>query len=109
MRSPTDEELKAISAQHSGARLLSHKVEETELHMVARKLTRIEWKQFLSMLGDENRRVEAMDQIVREVRLWPDAGEFEQMLDEYPGVTMTFGSRITKLAGAGQDAIAKKL
>jgi len=77
--------------------------------VIARVPSGEEYQRFLDMAADDRKKTHALDSLSRSCILFPAAAELDQLLAKRPGLTTSFGAKLTELAGAVEDVEAKKL
>ncbi len=63
--------------------------------------SRAQWRRFRVVGQDEVKRVDALEMLLRDCLVYPEAAAFEALLEARPGLVETFGEQVLELAGAG--------
>jgi hypothetical protein len=104
-----DEAIEKLEGEH-GAVGKKLTVVRTRLGAVVfKKPTNAAWRKHLDeqlKLGHAD--TTATEKLVRQCRVYPDAGAFDTILDEYPGATQSFYGAITLIAKGGADETSSK-
>jgi hypothetical protein len=93
------------------------KAEHGELHLlrasgaevVVKPPSRAQWKRFRAYVADERRRPDAVESLLRDCVVYPDAAALDGILEKRPGLAETFGNQVVELAGASGEAEKKVL
>ena len=103
---PTEKQIEELKNTHA-EQLHLH---ESQDHAVVTKTpTRAQWQRFLKTSMDKDQRHRALDQLLRDVRVWPAAEDLDRLLDQLPALAEVFGERAAETAGIDQKAESKKL
>lgn len=86
-----------------------HHLSSDEYDVVVKRPDRPSYKRFKSMMSDPQKRVDALEQLMRDCLVHPTRQEFDAMLDKRPALGDLFGARVLELAGLTAEAEAKKL
>jgi hypothetical protein len=97
--------LEALKAQHG--ELFVIETDDGEA-LAFRRPTRAEYKRFKANALDEQKRMDADEQLVRAVTIYPDAEGFAALLDRKPALATSMAGEVLKVAGAVQGLEAKK-
>lgn len=76
--------------------------------VLLRSPSRPEYKRFRSQLKPKGDNGDILEQLARQVVLYPSRQEFDAMLDRRPALADTVGNRALELAGAGEGETSKK-
>ena len=112
MPHPTEEEIQQLKEKFPGANLHTLVIDGTDRNseaVICKAPSRGDWKRFMQMTADKDRRNAALETLVRGCLVWPDAAAFDEMLEDKPGLCETFGTALTRIAGLQGDAESKKL
>jgi hypothetical protein len=82
--------------------------EEGEVSVFVRKPKKAEYDRFNREAMDEDRRPSAMANLTRDCVVYPDRVQFDALLEDLPGLTITVGDKLLRLAGLTKGAEAKK-
>lgn len=69
---------------------------------------RKEWKRFSQASEQPGKRMDALEQLLQDCRVWPDKEGLEKMLNKRPALGTLFGSKCLDLAGLVGEAEIKK-
>jgi hypothetical protein len=78
-----------------------------EWEFVIKSPNRSQYKQFRSQVHDEKRKAEATEILVRQLIIYPDPTEFDQMMEDWPALCDGCGGTLNALAGAEQVEAGK--
>lgn len=69
---------------------------------------RKEWKRFVQAVEVPGKRMDALEQLVQDCRVFPEKAALDAMLDSRPALGGIFGQRCLTLAGLVGEAEVKK-
>lgn len=98
--------LDELKAEHGEVYVLTD--DDDEIEIVVRMPTRAEFERFGAMAEDAKKGVRAMAQFVTDCLVHPSRDELKALFDRLPGLPLSFGKELTRLAGAGRTVQAKK-
>jgi len=73
-----------------------------------RRPSRAEYKRFKAQALDDHKRIEADEQLVRSVVVYPEGAELEALLDRKPALATSLAGEVLEVAGAVQGLQVKK-
>ena len=65
---------------------------------IFRNPKRTEWQRYMDTIFDEKKRSRAIEQLARDLVVYPDASTFLAWLEEFPGIPLDFADPLTTLA-----------
>ena len=86
-----------------------HKLEASEVSIVARPPTNAEYRRFRAKTADERTRPDALEELALSCLIHPSRAEFEKILQRKPALADVFGAKLLEIAGITGEADAKKL
>ena len=89
-----------VKAKHPNATELVIKTGTGEIHILVRPPKRDEYKRFLAQALDQNKKLDAMENLLGWCTVYPDADGLNQLLDLYPAVAPKLAEKTLDLAGA---------
>jgi len=92
--------IEKLKAEHGEVYLL----EAAGVGVVVKAPTRASMKRFMALASREDRRYEALEALLRDSVVWPEAGELATILERKPGLVAPFGEQLVRLAGATEEA-----
>jgi hypothetical protein len=98
------EEIAAAKAKHGA--LFKSEIGEDEFFF--RAPTFEEYQSYLKTMIDEETRHDATRVLVRDVMVLPAVADFDAMVREFPGVPMTLGREVQRIASKGGKATEAK-
>lgn len=102
---PTAEELSTFEAKYQR---IAHVIGAGESwHVVFRKPTRQEYKQFKARLSNPQQAPDAQEILTRNIVVWPSTEQYDALLEDYPGIPEACSDALMKLAGMRGDEEAK--
>jgi hypothetical protein len=107
MQKPDAKVVSEMEAQYPARVLkLKHRIAHSgeEIYALAVVPSRGEWVRFVEMVANPDRRPMAVEQLVRSSVKWPEAKDFDLLLDRLPGLVATLSDPIVKAAGASGEA-----
>lgn len=108
----TDDKIQELKSKH-GEKLKVIPIPATEFdaecEVVIKRPPRGEYKRFRAMLFDEEQKAMALETLARSCVVFPEAADFNKMLDERPALAETIGGKCAEFAGAEGKVDAKKL
>jgi hypothetical protein len=78
-------------------------------HILVRMPTPIEFRRWQQQSSDPDNRVNATDNLVNAVIIWPAREVFADMVRRRPGLMLTFAGEVIELAGLARRAQKKTL
>lgn len=102
---PDKETIERLKAEYGEVYL----VEVGEAGVIVRPPTRAEYRRFRALAIDEKKRADAVERLVRDCVLWPDADGLDELLERRPALTEVIGGELLKLAGFAEEVEIKKL
>jgi len=99
--------LAGLRKAHAG-KLLEYDI-EGHGPVLLKRPTRGDFKRFIDQVSnDKHSKASSMEALVKSCRLHPDAGTFDAVLDDMPGLLLQAGADLQELAGVDSGRIAKK-
>lgn len=92
--------LEKIKSEYGEVYLL----EASGVAVVVKPPSRAAMKRFMAMASRDDRRYEALESLLRDCVVYPDASELNAILERKPGVVAPFGEHLVRLAGATEEA-----
>ena len=107
----TQETIDQVKAKHSGAELhlLTATVRGDRHEVIVKCPSAAEYQEFRDYLSDDGKKTRAYERLVRSCVVHPEMAGLDALLAQKPGLSTTFGSELTNIAGAVEDVEAKKL
>jgi hypothetical protein len=59
--------------------------------------------------GSERNKFDAMDRLVKDCTVYPDAVALDAMINDFPGVAVSFSNDLLKMSALTQESLRKKL
>jgi hypothetical protein len=97
--------IEKLKAEHGEIHLLR----ASGVEVVVKAPGRAQWKRFRAYVADERRRPDAVETLLRDCVVHPDAAALDAILEKRPGLAETFGNQVVELAGASGEAEKKAL
>ena len=95
----TTEKLAELEAAHGRIGVVTH-TDGKSWAVVLRKPKRGEYKMFRAHSGNDQKRPEAQENLVKQTCIWPETGQaLDALLDEWPGIPEACGAMLMSLAG----------
>lgn len=101
----SEDVIEKLKAEHGELTQLTHGPDE----VIVRTPNRAQWKRFRAQIGNEKRRDDALELLLRDCVVHPEKADFDAMLDRRPGLAETFGAQVVELAGAVKEPEKKAL
>lgn len=76
--------------------------------VLAKTEIRAKYKRFKTMVMDEKKRVNAAEQLARDLLVYPSLAAFEEILDGFPAMAEILGAEATKFCGMTEEIEVKK-
>lgn len=101
----TEEQLEKLRAEHGALWTL-----EIDGNDVAfRKATRSEYRAFTGdLIADKKNKLDVLDQLARDVVVFPARADLNELLDEYPAASARIVGAVTEIAQGDEVTQAKK-
>ena len=103
----TDEQIKALKAQHKDVHL--HAVAACDEEFIVRSPTRDEWHAFKTAAQDPARKRVAPENFAKACAVSPDAAALDSLFETMPGLAETLAGELAEIAGVDQKASHRKL
>lgn len=102
----TDEQLSELKAKHGERRVLklSTTTPDGVIEIAALKPGRREYERFRKQLGDDNKRDNALESLLKAHVLSPEKAKFEELLEEFPALPEEFGKPLLSAIGLSGSA-----
>lgn len=86
-----------------------HLVTAEEEQVIVRVPSQAEYQRFLDHAAEKAKRTRAHETLTRSCVVYPEAAEFDRLLERRPGIATVVGDKLTELAGAVEHVEVKKL
>lgn len=101
---PADKRAELLSKHADG-----HFISGPEGHEVfVNRPSRAAWKRFVKTQDDSSKRLDALEQLLKDCLVYPDKPGLDAILDSRPALGGLFGARLLELAGAGETELKKE-
>lgn len=99
--------LEELKAEHGDIYVLTIEEDDDDHELVVRMPTRAEFDRFTA--SDEKKANRALVQLVKDCTLHPSKEELGKLFNSLPGLGLSFGKELARLAGAMRDVRTKKV
>lgn len=99
--------IETVKAEHPGEDL--HLIETNETAAIFRTPSSKVYNRFVEELAQEGQRIQAFRSLIVGSLVYPEKEAFFAALEREPGALTVIGTKLTKIAGASQEARHTKL
>lgn len=92
--------LQALKDQHGEI----YELAAGDVIVYAKAPSRPSVKRFFSIITDDKRRYDALEQLLRDCVVEPSLQDLDAILDKKPGLVASFGGKLMEMVGAQEEA-----
>lgn len=93
-----EKKLEALKAEHPNLKLVVLRAPGGE-EVVVRRPNREIWKRYIGAMMTDDRKLDAGENLLKTCLVFPDPSGFEALVDDAPGLVMTFTGALMDVAG----------